>query len=67
MIRRLLEANYFENREHPTPQRINFWLRDSALRATFDRDCGLIPVPLCGATNRTPSAYARSLERNRAT
>ena len=28
MIRRLLEANYFENRQRPTPQRIVFWLRE---------------------------------------
>ena len=28
MIRRLLEANYFENRKQPTPQRITFWLRE---------------------------------------
>ena len=28
MIRRLLEANYFENRQRPTPQRIAFWLRE---------------------------------------
>ena len=28
MIRRLLEANYFENRQRPAPQRIVFWLRE---------------------------------------
>ena len=28
MIRRLLEANYFENQQQPTPQRIDFWLRE---------------------------------------
>jgi hypothetical protein len=28
MIQRLLEANYFENRQQPTPQRIVFWLRE---------------------------------------
>src|SRR5438128_8333786 len=26
MIRRLTEVHYFANREHPTPQQINFWL-----------------------------------------
>lgn len=28
MIRRLVEANYFENREQPTVERISFWLRE---------------------------------------
>ena len=28
MIRRLVEANYFQNREQPAPQQIEFWLRE---------------------------------------
>ena len=28
MIARLVEANYFQNREHPTPEQIGFWLRE---------------------------------------
>lgn len=28
MIRRLLEANYFEFREQPTPARVDFWLQE---------------------------------------
>jgi hypothetical protein len=28
MVRRLLEANYFEFREQPTPDRVDFWLRE---------------------------------------
>ena len=26
MLRRLVEANYFEHREHPTPRQLRFWL-----------------------------------------
>lgn len=29
MIRRLIEANYVANREHPTPEQIEFWLLES--------------------------------------
>ena len=28
MIRRLVEAHYFEHREHPTPAHVRFWLRE---------------------------------------
>jgi len=28
MIRRLVEAHYFQHREHPTPPRVRFWLRE---------------------------------------
>ncbi len=28
MIRRLVEANYFQNRDQPTPEQIDFWLRE---------------------------------------
>ena len=28
MIRRLLEASYFESRDHPTSRRIEFWFRE---------------------------------------
>ena len=29
MLRRLVEAHYFGNREHPRPAQITFWLRES--------------------------------------
>lgn len=28
MIRRLVEAHYFENQKHPTPPQIRFWLQE---------------------------------------
>jgi PHD/YefM family antitoxin component YafN of YafNO toxin-antitoxin module len=28
MVRRLLEAHYFQNREHATPAQVSFWLRE---------------------------------------
>lgn len=28
MIARLVEANYFQNRDHPTPEQVAFWLRE---------------------------------------
>jgi hypothetical protein len=53
MIRRLLEANYFENREQPTPQRITFWLRE------------LRTAPLLIETADSFSSRARELQAER--
>lgn len=51
MLRRLVEVNYFANREHPTRQQIRFWfleLRTSELL-----------IELAAAQNRLPADLIR--------
>ncbi len=43
MIRRLLEANYFEFREQPTPARVDFWLRELRTAELLAECVGLFP------------------------
>jgi hypothetical protein len=43
MIRRLLEANYFEFREQPTPARVDFWLRELRTAELLVECAGLFP------------------------
>src|SRR6185503_7901318 len=50
MLRRLIEVNYFENRENPTREQIRFWfleLRTPALLIELVRSQGRIPADLC--------------------
>ena len=44
MIRRLLEANYFESRQRPTPQRIEFWLRELRTPALLIESAATFPT-----------------------
>jgi hypothetical protein len=53
MIRRLIEANYFENRGQTTPQRIDFWLRE------------LRTAPLLIETAASFASRARELQAER--
>ena len=50
MLRRLIEVNYFENRENPTREQIRFWfleLRTPDLLIELARSQGRIPAHLC--------------------
>ena len=51
MLRRLVEAHFFANRENPRPAQIAFWLRE--LRTVFHA---------LGSRRRDPSAVAALLE-----
>lgn len=49
MVRRLIEVNYFENRENPTREQIRFWfleLRTPDLLIELAAEQGRIPAPL---------------------
>ena len=49
MVRRLIEVNYFENRENPTREQVRFWfleLRTSDLLIELARSEGRIPAHL---------------------
>lgn len=49
MLRRLIEVNYFENRENPTREQIRFWfleLRTPDLLIELANEQGRIPDPL---------------------
>ena len=50
MVRRLIEVNYFENRENPTREQVRFWfleLRTSDLLIELAQSEGRIPAHLC--------------------
>ena len=71
MVRRLIEVNYFENRENPTPEQIRFWfleLRTPDLLIELAEAQGRIPTHLRGkrqllklATTPTKSLLADAL------
>jgi hypothetical protein len=72
MIRRLVEANYVQNRDHPTTEQIRFWLEESRtpeilldLAAAYpDELTRLIPTRplLTSAESRDRDALANELE-----
>ena len=67
MIQRLLEANYFENRQQPTPQRIVFWLRELRTAPLLIEAAASFPSRAAEMPTRTPPGQARSAGRNRST
>ena len=49
MVRRLVEVNYFANRENPTPEQVRFWfleLRTSQLLIELVQEQGKLPPQL---------------------
>lgn len=69
MIRRLLEANYFEFREQPTPARVNFWLGELRTAELLVECAGLFPRDAARMESERPLLAAaragdlRALER----
>lgn len=61
MIRRLVEANYFEFREQPTPARVEFWLRELRTAELLAESVGLFPRDAARLESERPLlAAARS-------
>ena len=54
MIVRLLEVNYFSNRDHPTPAQIAFWLRELRTPALLVEVAGRFPAESNHATRERP-------------
>jgi hypothetical protein len=53
-VRRLVEANYVQNREDPTPEHVLFWLRESRTPAMLQELARRYPDQLASATNQRP-------------
>ena len=58
MIRRLVEAHYFQNRSTPTDEQIQFWLRESRTASMLIALAGQHPVPASGVAVKRPLILA---------
>lgn len=54
MIARLLEAHYFQNRDQPTPERIQFWLREMRTTALLREVATRFPTECAAAVAERP-------------
>ncbi|HLG05759.1 MAG TPA: hypothetical protein VI383_06395 [Gemmatimonadales bacterium] len=58
MIRRLLESNYFEFRERPTPSRVDFWLRELRTPELLVECVAKFPEEAAGKESGRPALIA---------
>lgn len=54
MIRRLVEANYFQYREHPSPEQVRFWLLECRTEALLIEIAHQHPEPLAALISKRP-------------
>jgi hypothetical protein len=59
MLRRLVEADYLQNRSHPTPEQLEFWLRELRTPALLvELAAGYVDLATAGARRRPLLALA---------
>jgi len=62
MIRRLVEASYFEGRDHPTTAQVEFWLAELRTPSLLVEVAGRFPAVAAGSTRPAVGAAARGDE-----
>jgi len=58
MIRRLVEAHYFQNRSTPTDEQVQFWFLESRTPSILTALAGKHPVPASGVAAKRPLILA---------